>query len=96
MEESDVERSVEFEAAPSSSSLESERELPLLRNEENVSCKQALRAAKEQCLQIRSFGLFLKFVYNHRQMIFVIALVVGMFALLGSGLLFYYEPLELA
>ncbi len=67
MEESDVERGHEFEAAAvEAPALHTS---PLLQSEavnEGVTCRQALKAAKEQCLKIRSFSMLLKYIYDHR------------------------------
>jgi hypothetical protein len=94
----DLERSVEFEALPQGG--EDERSSRLLvaatAPQEGVTCKQAFVAAKRQCLEIKTWRGVAQYVYEHRQMAFFMAVSVGLVALLCSGLLFYYEPLQLA
>ncbi len=96
MEEAD-ERTVDLEVGSSSSNDEREaRLLPAAAEpREGVTCKQAFAAAKRQCLEIKTLRHAGQYVYDHRQMAFFLFVTCGMIGLLGSGFIFYYEPLQL-
>ena len=95
-EAEDLERSVEFEAVPHGEDERSSRLLPQSDAREGVTCKQAFLSAKRQCLEIKTWRQVGLYIFDHRQMVFFLTVTCVMAGLLASGLLFYYEPLQLA